>query len=316
MDITVIVCTYNRCHVLANSLETVLASNLPKSIRWEVLVVDNNSNDDTRQVVAKLFDRHADRLRYLFEPRQGLSRARNTGIERAFGKIIVFTDDDVAVDSEWLHNLTRGLSESQWAGAGGRVLPRWASSPPNWLPLQDRYALAPLAVFDPAMERGPLTEAPFGANMAFRCAVFEKYGVFREDLGRSGDNLISNEETEFCSRLFSGGEQLLYEPSAVVYHPVSANRIKKEYFLSWWQDKARSDVRAFGLPPETKWFVAGIPLHLFRRLTVWTIRWLSGINPASRFRSKTKVWSIVGTIGECHRLSRRSLRSSPTTPSH
>jgi GT2 family glycosyltransferase len=175
--------------------------------------------------------------------------------------------------------------------------------------------LAPLAVFDPAIDHGPLAEAPFGANMAFRRAMFEKYGAFREDLGRSGDNLISNEETEFCSRLFSGGEQLLYVPSAVVYHPVAANRIKKEYFLSWWQGKARSDVRAFGLPAGTKWFIAGIPLNLFRRLTVWTIRWLLGIDPARRFRSKTKVWSIVGMISECYRLSRRSLRSSPTTPS-
>src|SRR5271157_2306584 len=106
VNVSLIICTYNRCGSLLRTLESIAASE-PPSVEWEVLVVDNNSADQTRAAVEEFASRHPGRFRYVFEPNQGLSNARNAGILAARGAVIAFTDDDVIVDTSWLLNLTR-----------------------------------------------------------------------------------------------------------------------------------------------------------------------------------------------------------------
>ena len=98
MRITVILCTLNRCQSLAETLESIAISTLPDSVDWEILVVDNNSTDHTREVVEEFGRRYPDRFRYIFEPRPGKSYALNAGIREAQGEILAFTDDDVTVE--------------------------------------------------------------------------------------------------------------------------------------------------------------------------------------------------------------------------
>jgi glycosyltransferase involved in cell wall biosynthesis len=303
MRITVILSTYNRSESLARALNSAAGLKLPESVEWEILVVDNNSSDQTREVTAKFCNRYPDRIRYAFEPVQGLCNARNAGIREARGDIVAFMDDDVIVEPLWLQNLTAALYNGEWAGAGGRILPERDFSPPRWLRLEERYALGPLAMFDLGPEAGQLTEPPFGTNMAFRRAMFEKYGAFRTDLDRCGESMLSNGDTEFGRRLLAAGERLRYEPSAVVYHPVTESRMQKTYFLNWWFGKGRSDIREFGPPPDTKWYIAGIPLVQFRRLAVWSLRWIFTVEPRLRFSRKLIVWGQVGEALEYYRYS-------------
>jgi glucosyl-dolichyl phosphate glucuronosyltransferase len=313
MKITVILCTCNRCQSLAKALESIAASELPASVDWDVLVVDNNSSDQTRQVVEDFCQRYPGRFRYLFEPEQGKSSALNAGIRTAHGDILAFTDDDVTVEATWLQNLTVSLRNEEWAGAAGRVLPDQSFSPPLWLACEGRYSLGPLALFDLGPDAQELTEPPFGNNMAFKRALFEKYGGFQTDLGprfSNQDPRKVGEDSEFSVRLLAAGERLWYEPSAIVYHAVPASRIQKDHFLEWWFDKSRSQIRAFGIPHDTKLYLAGIPLYLFRRLAVWTLRWMVGISPSRRFSSKLSVWRVAGAIQECYRQS-RSRRELP-----
>jgi glycosyltransferase involved in cell wall biosynthesis len=306
MNISVILCTYNRCQSLAKALDSAAASTLPDSVEWEVLVVDNNSTDQTSEVVEGFVRRHPDRFRYYFEPRQGKSHALNAGVLQARGDILAFTDDDVTVEPTWLQNLTASLHNGKWVAAGGRTRPDRTFSPPRWLAIEERYAWGALAIFDRGQCACELTEAPSGNNMAYRREVFEKYGGFRTDLGpRPGSRDPQKcEDSEFGSRLLAAGELLRYEPSAIVYHAVPESRLRKEYFLDWWFDKARSDIRAFGIKPATKWHLAGIPLALFRRLGVWTLRWMVAIKPRVRFECKLNVWLIAGMITECYHHSR------------
>jgi glucosyl-dolichyl phosphate glucuronosyltransferase len=302
-SITVILCTYNRCHSLAIALDSVAASQLPDSVCWEVLVIDNNSIDKTRDVVAEIGHRYPGRFRHLFEPQQGKSYALNAGIREARGEILAFTDDDVVVDANWLQCLTAIFDKPGWAGVGGRVLPERAFKPPAWLSVQEKYALAPLAMFDLGPQPSELREAPFGANMAFRKEVFEKVGGFRTDLGPRPGSEARSEDTEFGDRALAAGLRLWYEPSAIVYHSLPAHRLQKRYFLAWWHDKAQADIRASGLPQGRKLQIAGVPLYCVRRLTSWTLRWITAIHPARRFSCKLKVWTILGEIAESHRLS-------------
>jgi glucosyl-dolichyl phosphate glucuronosyltransferase len=302
MDITVILCTFNRSESLAKALASTAAQKLPETVTWEVLVVDNNSRDQTRAVVEEFCRKYPNRYRYLFEPRQGKSYALNAGIRKARGEVLAFMDDDVIADPTWLRNLTASLRRGECAGVAGRILPEKTFTPPRWIPLQERYALAPLAVFTPSLEAGPLTDAPFGANMAFHKSVFEKHGGFRTDLGPQpgGAGPQKSEDSEFGHRVLAAGEKLRYEPSAVVYHVVPAGRVQKRYFLAWWRDKARSDIRAFGAPSDTTWLIAGVPFYLFRRFAVWSLRGLVTLNPSRRFSCQIKAWSNLGEILECY----------------
>jgi glucosyl-dolichyl phosphate glucuronosyltransferase len=304
MNITVILCTYNRCESLMKALASIALSRLPESVSWEVLVVDNNSRDQTGDVVADFCRRYPDRFRYLFESQAGKSYALNRGIAEAQGDVLAFTDDDVTVEPMWLQKLTAPLLRGEWSGCGGRIFPAWSCPPPRWLPAGARCPLAPLAVFDHlGPEAGQLdpAETPFGANMAFPKAIFAKYGGFRTDLGPRPGSEIRCEDTEFVGRLQAGGEPLWYEPSAIVYHAVPPNRLRKKYFLDWWFAKARADIQAFGVPAHLKLVLAGIPLRFFRGLVVCTARWMLAVGPSRRFSNKINVWVLAGQILECYR---------------
>ncbi len=304
MHITVVLCTYNRSETLASALNSAAALTLPESVEWEVLVVDNNSNDKTCEVVTDFCKRHPSRFRYVFEPQQGKSLALNAGIRHAKGEILAFMDDDVKVEPNWLQNLTAALRNGECAGAGGRIIPAWTCSPPRWLSVKSRYAMAPLVAFDLGSDACQLRESPFGTNMAYRKEMFEKYGGFRTDLGpRPGSEYGKSEDTEFGSRLLSAGERLRYEPSAVVYHPVPDNRMEKEYFLTWWFHKGEANIRQYGIRPGTKYYLAGIPLYLFRNLAMCTLRWMVAVQPCRRFSNKLTVWIKAGEILECYRQS-------------
>jgi len=305
MDITVVLCTFNRCQQLRTALESVALSIMPEGVAWDVLVVDNNSKDDTRQVVSEISNIYPGRFRYLFEGRPGKSYALNTGIAEASGEYLAFMDDDVTVDSTWLQNLIAPLHESKWAGVGGRVFPQWTSAPPRWLAKESWVVTGPLVYFDRGEQGHDLGEAPVGTNMAFRKRVFEQVGGFRTDLGPSPHNEIRNEDSEFARRLMRSGQNIYYEPSAVVYHFVTPERLRKKYMQDWWFDKGRSDTRETGIPRDMHWRIGGVPFHLFVRLVRWTAQWMLTFQPQERFECKLKAWLNAGIITECRTLSKR-----------
>jgi glucosyl-dolichyl phosphate glucuronosyltransferase len=314
MIITAVVCTYNRCQSVAKTLDSLAASRLPETVDWEVLVVDNNSSDQTREVVEGFCSRYRNRFRYVFEPQPGKSYALNTGIREARGDVLAFLDDDVIVESTWLQNLTMPLGE--WAGAGGRTLMAGTFSRPPWFfeqPPDDlRGVLA--AVFDMGAVACDLDRAPYGANMAFRKDMFEKYGLFRTDLGPSPNREIPrpNEDTEFGRRLMAAGERLRYEPSAIAYHPVQEDRLQRSYFLKWYFDYGRAAVREWGRGPD----IFGVPRRFFTFLKLmWTelpvaaMQWMVARNPPQRFLLKCRVWTTAGQIRESYRQWRSPERA-------
>jgi glycosyltransferase involved in cell wall biosynthesis len=293
MKISVILCTYNRCQTLATALGSITASTLPPSVEWEVFVVDNNSRDETRAVVEDYCRRYPGRLRYLLEPRQGKSYALNTGIREAQGDVLAFVDDDVTVEPTWLGNLTSDLHNSEWAGAGGRIILQWPPKIPRWLSVEGPLARHAFPGFDQGREAKQLIGPPFGTNMAFRKEMFEKHGMFRTDLGPTPASEIRGEDTEFGRRLIAAGERLRYEPSAIVYHPVPENRISKKHLLKWWYDNGRADAREFQVGAVKE----------FCRLAAWMLRWTVAFEPRVRFHSKLVVWEKVGKLTECYRQS-------------
>ena len=310
MKVTVIICTYNRCQSLAKTLESAAALRLPESDGWEVLVVDNNSSDRTREVVEDFCRRYPGRFRFLFEPRQGKSYALNAGVREAEGDVLAFTDDDVTLEPTWLQNLTAGFCDRQWAGAGGRTVLAEPFFPPRWLPIGEPDSFEVLAAsFDRGPEPGELREAPYGANMAFRKEMFLKYGGFRTDLGPSPGSQVRSEDTEFGHRLLAAGERLRYEPSAVAYHPLQKERVSKRHLLAWWFDYGRASVRQWRRKPD----VWGVPRYYLSILNMTGIclpqrifRWMCAADPRRRFANKCWVWVMAGQIVESYRLGRET----------
>jgi len=297
--ITVLVCTYNRSQSLGTTLESVVSQALAREYSWEILVVDNNSSDETRKVVEGFQRRYPELVRYFLEPQQGVAHARNAGICRARGEILAFIDDDETAAPNWLQNLTANLHNGEWAGTGGRILFPPGFLPPRWLLTNEWFASGPLCSFDKGPNAGELSEPPFTANMAIRREVFDKAGAFRTDLGRSGNSMISNEDTEFGRRVMAAGFRLRYEPSAVTCHPVQNCRLRKQYFLTWWFNKGRSDLREFGHRPNSK-LVFGIPPRLIFVLASQTAQWMAGLERDQRFSYKLQVWFTAGQIFESY----------------
>ena len=298
MDITVILCTYNRWESLAMALASVAVSQMPDGVSWEVLVVDNNSRDKTREVIEQFVSRFPGRFRYEFEPRPGKSNALNSAIQNSQAPILAFMDDDVQVEPDWLHKLTRIFENPAYIGSGGRIFPEKGFVPQSWLDSSVRYALAPLAMFDLGLDAGELKEPPFGTNMAFRREAFTQYGEFRRDLGPQPGSENRSEDTEFGMRLLLGGERLWYEPAAVVYHAVSQQRLKQAYFLKWWYGKGRADIREGMFEGEKRLSLFGVPLILPRRIIIWSLRGLLSLRRSQRFNCKVKVWWLAGGIRE------------------
>ncbi len=306
MNTTVVVCTYNRCQSLPAVLESLAFQVMPDTITWEIVVIDNNSTDETREVVEEAARKWPGRFRYIFEHRQGLSFARNRGVSEARGSVIAFTDDDVKINPDWLCNLTSNLHAGEWAGAGGRIVPIWGKPVPAWMSLHDPHTMGPFAVFDFGENQKPLSRPPYGANMAFRKDVFQKYGGFRTDLGRSGTNLHGREDTELGERLFAAGERLSYEPEAVVSHPNPSNRMTKKFVLRWWFWFGYGEIVQEGLPSNVRFVLNGIPLYLFRRMVRWALQWMVTFNPPQRFTCIRNFSYLAGIAFACHRFQRIS----------
>ncbi|HEX6284900.1 MAG TPA: glycosyltransferase family A protein, partial [Pyrinomonadaceae bacterium] len=172
IQISIVIPTYNRSALLRDAVKSVLAQESDDT--FEVVVIDNNSQDDTRDAVHSLMEQHPEELRYILEPKQGNAHARNRGIEAARGAIVAFMDDDVTVESGWLKSLKKVLdARSDLSFVGGRVLPRWNGTPPSWLTPEH---WSPLALLDYGDEElmisGSQPRGLLTANIAFRRSVF------------------------------------------------------------------------------------------------------------------------------------------------
>jgi glycosyltransferase involved in cell wall biosynthesis len=296
--ISVIVCTFNRAHRLQAALESFRRIHFTPQVACELIVVDNNSTDGTESVVRD-FQRMAPfDVRYVFERKQGHSRARNRGVTESRGEILAFTDDDVVIDAHWLEELSRTYAGFECLGVGGRIVPMWACAKPAWLPDDGPYPLHKAIVsFDQGDWVSTLKIPPFGANMSFRRAAFERYGLFRTDLGRIGADLVGGEDIEFGRRLLRHDETLVYNPGVAVYHPVEEERTTKKYFERWYFAYGRAAIREKEAPATRRGRFHRRMMSL-RGLCSSFVKWLTAIDPRRRLYYRLYVWEMLGRVRE------------------
>jgi glycosyltransferase involved in cell wall biosynthesis len=299
MKVSVIICTYNRAAMLEAALRSLVQVELSPAVRWEIVIVDNNSTDGTADVVRRWEAECAIPVVGVHETQQGRSFALNRGIAAAHGEILVFTDDDVTFDRAWLGRLVEPFARPDVMGVGGRIEPVWSCPVPTWWASTGPYALhAAIVFFDLGPEPGDITSrAPFGANLAFRRVVFERHGGFRESLGRTDRGLMGGEDTEFVQRVMRAGDRVVYAPAALVYHPVEPARARKAYFRRWYFDFGRTRARWEGRSPAcVYWF--GVPRFMIRQLAEATGRAAGNVLSRHAFYWQLQMLQTTGMVYE------------------
>ena len=233
MKFSIIIATYNRAEDLKHTLANL--AELSPAGTWEVIVVDNNSRDHTRQVVEEMAARFPVDLRYIFEGEQGRSAALNAGIQASRGEIILTTDDDVRVSPDWLDRAAESLDALQCDYVGGKVLPIWGGARPAWLPNRGGRHWAVIALLDYGAEPIELgARAPLGVNMAFRREAFARAGLWDNRVGRNAGTLLGQEVREWGMRARAAGLRGFYAPQMMVNHIIPADRLTKRYFRRWF----------------------------------------------------------------------------------
>jgi glucosyl-dolichyl phosphate glucuronosyltransferase len=329
MKFSVVIPTYNRAAELVETLGSLGELKIVET--WEVIVVDNNSPDDTREVVMKAACTFPVALRYLFEKEQGRSAALNAGIRAAKGEIIVVTDDDVRVEPDWLEKAWSALEGLQCDYLGGKALPIWTAPRPEWLPNRGGRHWAVIALLDYGPQPFQLGDrVPLGVNMAFRRDAFTRAGLFDNDIGRKAGTLLGQEVREWCQRARTAGLRGFYTPDLIIHHVVPAERLSRRYFRRWfyWHGISRAilyetkglDMEApertsldFSKVPH----VAGVPRYLFRTCFQSFVSMLSSIirrDEVVGFEHELWLWFFAGILKQRWKNRHRPIPVRPSAP--
>jgi len=241
MKLTVAICTWNRAGLLESTLAEMTKIRPPRS-DWEVLVIDNNCVDRTKEVVTSFLQKLP--IKYLFEKQQGLSHARNSAVAGASGDYVIWTDDDVLVDEDWLVAYEGAFDKFRSGSVfGGPIDPWFDGDPPEWLKLNwkrfsNAYAVKDLGSHEVALD--DRHNIPFGANFAIRTCVQREH-PYDARLGRSGAGGLLGEETSVIRAILSQGHHGWWVPAAKVRHWIPRERQSIEYLKNYFYAAGRTE---------------------------------------------------------------------------
>jgi glycosyltransferase involved in cell wall biosynthesis len=239
--VSVVLCTYNRVEILKGALRT-LCHQPGSGHHHELIIVDNNSSDKTKECSLGYSEKF-DHVRYVFEQQQGLSHARNRGLEEARGEYIAFIDDDCEVPEDYIVRLIDVLRKVKPAVLGGPAYPFYKSPKPGWY--RDKYAQYQLDENARALDK---KEYAYGFNMVFRCACLEAVGGFDPELGMTGDDIGYGEDIvpQRLIREKMPAEVFYYDPQVRVFHLVRPEKMTLRWVMQAQYHQGKSRDRIFG----------------------------------------------------------------------
>jgi glycosyltransferase involved in cell wall biosynthesis len=237
--VSIIIPTFNRCEIIGNTIESCFTQNYPKD-KYEIIIADNNSSDNTKKVVTELQSRSPVPLKYIFDPRQGAHHARNTAAKESAGELLYYTDDDMIADENLLTNMTKVFDfDYNVAVVGGRVLPKWEFDPPEWLikyfndgtlSLIDKQEKLIIADFDIGI---------YSCHQMIRKEILFECGGFNPDIAK--ETLIGNGETGLNIKILNKGYSFGYTSDAVSYHAIPRSRMTQKYINSRYGNQGNCD---------------------------------------------------------------------------
>jgi glycosyltransferase involved in cell wall biosynthesis len=241
ISLDVLLPTFNRADLLRLTLESLGKAFVPGELFTNLIVIDNNSTDDTAQVVERFQSALPFPVHYVIERQQGLSAALNAGIAWGHGDLVGMINDDEEVGRHWFETIYDAFAGSGLDFIGGPCKPKWEAPKPAWVS-QEFGGI--IGWVDNGTERreygrefnGMLT----GGNAVIKRRVFEHIGMFNMSLGRTDKGLLSCEDRDLFERLLEGRYKGHYVPELVIYHHVPAARMTKIYYRRWCWGHGRS----------------------------------------------------------------------------
>lgn len=229
---SIIICSYNRCQFLIETIESVL-SVLKNRIDFEILIIDNNSPDATSSLKQRYSSNP--KVRYFLETKQGLSHARNRGVKEAGGEILVYLDDDIELVDDYFDICDEIFLDESISISGGKVLP-FKTEIPDWLPHKYFFLVS---IYD--MGNSPkFVRYIMGGNFAIRRNVAVKIGFYNVALGRSGKILAGGEEIDYQNRASTMGYKMYYHPKQNILHKIN-DKLNENYVLTYSKELGKSE---------------------------------------------------------------------------
>lgn len=231
MKFSVIFCTYNREKYIYNAMKSIAEQDFSRQ-DYEVVLVNNNSTDSTESICRQFESDYSEVVfRYFVETNQGLSYARNRGVEESRGDILVFVDDDATVFDHYLSSIASFFdSHPEVNACGGPIVPVYEVDKPRWLSHYTEQLIGGALYEGDKVKPFRNGKYPGGGNSAFRKEVFERYGLFNVELGRKGTGLIGAEEKDLYDRLTRGNEAFYYLPQMGIRHYIPEKKLTGSHF--------------------------------------------------------------------------------------
>lgn len=222
-NLTIVICTYNRAHILSEALTSLLQQTVPPE-DYSILIIDNNSTDHTQELVESFKNKFTD-IRIVLENNQGLSHARNRAFKECQTEWLAFLDDDAKAHPDWVETILHTIEKGDFDGFGGPFYAWHHYGPaPRWLP-ED------FGTYESPQGYGLLEENTYipGGNSVLRCDAARSVGTFSTELGMNGDHCGYGEETQFFERMRTAGYRMGYVPKLKIDHCV----LPYKYTLRW-----------------------------------------------------------------------------------
>lgn len=222
-NLTIVICTYNRAHILSEALTSLLQQTVPTE-DYSILIIDNNSTDHTQELVESFKNKFTD-IRIVLENNQGLSHARNRAFKECQTEWLAFLDDDAKAHPDWVETILHTIEKGDFDGFGGPFYAWHHYGPaPRWLP-ED------FGTYESPQGYGLLEENTYipGGNSVLRCDAARSVGTFSTELGMNGDHCGYGEETQFFERMRTAGYRMGYVPKLKIDHCV----LPYKYTLRW-----------------------------------------------------------------------------------
>ncbi len=299
MQLDIILPTFNRQELLKRTLASILAADAPSGMDVRVTVVDNNSKDQTKQIVEEFKPGFAGRLTYLFEGRAGKSFALNSGIAATTGELVGMIDDDEEIDKGWLLRAHSAFIENDIDFIGGPYVPRWGAERPAWLPMD---YLGVIGWVDSGDEVRPYgADFPgilMGGNIVIKRSVLSKAGPYSTRLGPTAKLLLRGEDDDMYHRLLAIGARGLYLPDLIVHHFIPAERLTKRYFRRWCLWRGVGMGMLDRQHPQAVPYLFGVPRWLYGRAARGFVGKATALplrtQPDRAFSNELAVWDLAG----------------------
>lgn len=239
--LSIAICTWNRSDLLRKTLTQMQQLRIEPEFEWELVIVDNNSTDDTKSVIDE-FSRDLP-IVSAFEPVQGHSQSRNRAVASATGDYIIWTDNDVLVDTDWLVCYFKAFQKHPDAAFfGGQIEPEFVSPPPQWLNETWDLCKGVFATRALGNEEVELTESrlPYGANYAIRADIQRKYS-YDTSFGRKANSMIGEDEIAVLRQIAKDGFRGVWVPGANVKHLIPADRMHERYVAKYFVGQGQTN---------------------------------------------------------------------------